>query len=125
MTKTLLDRIELWLLLLGEGAAIGAALMQIGHALSPGADEILKGITAGAVLAALLAFSSLFIRSRYPALGFVLRFTAAFLLCLFFLLETGSSRLVALTASIALLLSSCLILIHHLKEAESRGISRM
>lgn len=124
-TNNAISKIEFFLSILGAVGSACAALTQLSAVVSPGAYEILKGVTAGAALASLAAIISIFIGGRHPAVGFTLRFAAAFVLMFFFWVVSGFGKLLALVATIALLLGACLLLMRHLKETENRGISRM
>lgn len=119
------DRIEFWLAALGAVAAAWAAYTKLDSVLSAGADEALRGATAGAALASLIALASVLVGIHRPAGGFVLRFASAFMVMVFVWFASGLGKVLATAATLALILSTCLLFMRHLKAAETRGVSRL
>lgn len=119
-----MKRLELALTALGAGAAAWAAYTQLDRVLSAQASEALRGMTAAAALASVVALASMFVGAHWLAGGFVLRFDAAFMVMIFFWFASGVGQVLALTAASMLLFASCLLVVRYRKEGESRGVRR-
>ena len=83
MSKKNIDRLELFLTVLGAIVAALAVLTQLDAVLAPEASEKLRGVTASAALAVVVALASIPVAHRSSAGGFILRFAAVFMLLCF------------------------------------------
>lgn len=123
--KTMADKSILLISLIGSCAAIISGISQIDYFFIGSVSELQRGIVAGTFLAPALAIVSIFIGKRYSGMAFILLFTAAFMMMVSFWFVPGVGRLFAIIGSIFFIIGACLRFIIHLKNVDSRGISRM
>lgn len=120
-----ITKLSFWLTTIGALASACAAATQLNTALSAEATPTFQGLTAGAAPASVSALISIPVGTRQPAIGFILRFAVAFMVMLFAFFVSGLTMVLSIVSSLAFIFGAFMLLMQHLNEAETRGVSRM